>query len=75
MCREDCPGLCVECGALLALDPGHRHEVHDPRWAALEALLDGGPKDPQDTKQDTKQDTVRDQKTVRDKAYDDDKDD
>ena len=73
LCREDCPGLCVECGALLALDPGHRHEVHDPRWAALEALLDEGPKDQQDAVRD--QEIVRDQETVRDKAHDDDKDD
>jgi len=39
LCRDDCPGLCVQCGALLAEDPGHRHEDHDPRWAALGALL------------------------------------
>jgi uncharacterized protein len=36
LCREDCPGLCVECGARLADDPDHRHEAPiDPRWAAL----------------------------------------
>ncbi|WP_310962834.1 YceD family protein [Nocardioides terrisoli] len=36
LCRDDCPGLCVECGAKLADDPGHRHEDPvDPRWAAL----------------------------------------
>ncbi|RKN38805.1 YceD family protein [Streptomyces hoynatensis] len=36
VCREDCPGLCPECGALLAEDPDHRHEdVVDVRWAAL----------------------------------------
>jgi uncharacterized protein len=36
LCREDCPGLCVECGARLADDPGHRHDAAiDPRWAAL----------------------------------------
>jgi uncharacterized protein len=36
LCREDCPGLCVECGARLADDPEHRHEdAIDPRWAAL----------------------------------------
>lgn len=38
VCREDCPGLCSECGARLADDPGHRHEVADPRWAALASL-------------------------------------
>jgi uncharacterized protein len=40
LCRDDCPGLCSECGARLADDPGHGHEVTDPRWAALEQLAD-----------------------------------
>ena len=41
LCREDCPGLCVECGARLADDPEHRHdEPVDPRWAALSGLAD-----------------------------------
>ncbi len=36
LCRDDCPGLCVECGARLADDPGHGHDAPiDPRWAAL----------------------------------------
>jgi DUF177 domain-containing protein len=39
VCRDDCPGLCSECGAHLALDPGHRHEVADPRWAALRGVV------------------------------------
>jgi uncharacterized protein len=39
LCREDCPGLCVECGARLADEPGHRHEEPvDPRWSALQGL-------------------------------------
>jgi uncharacterized protein len=39
LCRDDCPGLCIECGARLADDPGHRHdEPVDPRWAALQGL-------------------------------------
>lgn len=39
LCTEDCPGLCIECGARLADDPGHSHEaVIDPRWAGLAAL-------------------------------------
>lgn len=38
LCRDDCPGLCADCGARLAEDPGHRHEVADTRWAALTAL-------------------------------------
>jgi uncharacterized protein len=39
MCEDDCPGLCSECGARLADDPGHRHDSVDPRWAALEAIV------------------------------------
>jgi len=42
VCRDDCPGLCPECGARLADDPGHRHEQDDPRWAALSALRTAG---------------------------------
>jgi len=38
LCRDDCPGLCSECGARLADDPGHQHDAVDPRWAALEQL-------------------------------------
>ncbi|WNI19816.1 YceD family protein [Actinacidiphila sp. ITFR-21] len=38
VCRDDCPGLCSECGALLADDPDHHHEVTDIRWAALKDL-------------------------------------
>ncbi|WP_370882555.1 YceD family protein [Kineosporia succinea] len=47
VCREDCPGLCSECGARLADDPDHSHEVADPRWAALQGILTDGvsPKD------------------------------
>ena len=42
LCREDCPGLCVECGVPLAdAGPGHRHDAAaDPRWAALRQLAD-----------------------------------
>lgn len=38
VCRADCLGLCVDCGARMEDDPGHVHEVVDPRWAALTAL-------------------------------------
>lgn len=39
LCEEDCPGLCVECGARLADDPEHAHEEPiDPRWAGLQGL-------------------------------------
>ena len=43
VCREDCPGLCSECGAHLADDPEHHHEVIDPRWTALQALTSQDP--------------------------------
>ncbi|WRH25134.1 DUF177 domain-containing protein [Arthrobacter sp. JZ12] len=46
VCREDCPGLCAECGARLEDHPGHQHEVLDPRWAALAGLA-GTAADPQ----------------------------
>lgn len=40
LCRDDCPGLCVECGAPLAeAGPDHGHEdAIDPRWAGLKQL-------------------------------------
>jgi uncharacterized protein len=39
LCQDDCPGLCIECGARLADDPGHQHEEPiDPRWAKLQGL-------------------------------------
>ena len=40
LCREDCPGLCAECGAKLAeAGPDHGHgENLDPRWGALRQL-------------------------------------
>jgi uncharacterized protein len=41
LCREDCPGLCVECGERWAdLGPDHKHDTMDPRWAALRGRLD-----------------------------------
>jgi uncharacterized protein len=41
LCREDCRGLCADCGAdLNTVDPGeHSHEqAGDPRWAKLREL-------------------------------------
>lgn len=36
LCREDCPGLCPECGGKRdELGAEHRHETMDPRWGAL----------------------------------------
>jgi uncharacterized protein len=51
LCRDDCPGLCPECGAPLADFEGdaepHRHDVIDPRWAKLAAMkpVEEGPPD------------------------------
>jgi uncharacterized protein len=40
LCREDCPGLCAECGVRLAeAGPGHGHGADvDPRWGPLRQL-------------------------------------
>jgi uncharacterized protein len=39
LCREDCPGLCPECGAHLDdLPADHNHDRIDSRWAALNKL-------------------------------------
>ena len=38
-CREDCAGLCGQCGANLNEEPGHHHEAEpDHRWAKLSEL-------------------------------------
>jgi uncharacterized protein len=40
LCRDDCPGLCPDCGEKWAdLAPGHGHEIVDARWAALRERL------------------------------------
>lgn len=38
VCDPDCLGLCIECGVRLADDPGHRHDLVDPRWSALQSF-------------------------------------
>lgn len=40
VCSDSCLGLCSQCGFRLEEDPEHHHEVIDPRWSALSALLD-----------------------------------
>jgi uncharacterized protein len=41
LCRDDCPGLCSDCGVRLAdAEPDHHHDAVDPRWAALQGMLD-----------------------------------
>lgn len=40
LCREDCAGLCQECGANLNDDPDHDHGPRvDSRWGALAGLV------------------------------------
>jgi uncharacterized protein len=55
VCREDCPGLCQQCGAALADDPSHHHEDADPRWAALRELAVDPAAGPLDPEHDTKE--------------------
>lgn len=38
VCREDCAGLCPDCGIRLDDEPGHHHDAVDIRWAALQGL-------------------------------------
>jgi len=39
LCRPDCRGLCVVCGAHLNEEPEHSHEAPlDPRWEKLDRL-------------------------------------
>jgi len=41
LCREDCSGLCAECGERLDdLPADHAHDDADPRWSALQDLLE-----------------------------------
>ncbi|MER5935346.1 DUF177 domain-containing protein [Streptomyces sp. NPDC002054] len=39
VCREDCLGLCPDCGVSLNDDPEHHHDAVDIRWAALQGLV------------------------------------
>ncbi|NLU69775.1 DUF177 domain-containing protein [Streptomyces sp. HNM0574] len=53
VCREDCPGLCPDCGARLADDPDHHHEeAVDIRWAALQELASSMKDDEKDVPRD-----------------------
>lgn len=41
LCKEDCQGLCPECGANRNEGPcGHEGAPADPRWSALDELRD-----------------------------------
>lgn len=48
VCRPECPGLCPQCGFRLEDDPDHRHDVIDPRWAALRDLAEPTTQDTQE---------------------------
>ncbi|MEO3977280.1 DUF177 domain-containing protein [Streptomyces sp. CAU 1734] len=40
VCREDCAGLCAQCGIRLDDEPDHHHDAVDIRWAALQGLVE-----------------------------------
>lgn len=49
LCGPDCAGLCPECGVPLATaEPGHHHELIDPRWAKLAVVIELDEDDPAD---------------------------
>lgn len=44
LCREDCRGLCIKCGADLNLgDCGCENDDIDPRWAKLAEIMKNSP--------------------------------
>ena len=53
LCRQDCAGLCAQCGERLDdLPPDHHHDQLDPRLSALAALLpERGGSDPGEKEQ------------------------
>ena len=42
VCREDCRGLCPQCGADLNEDPEHAHATTDARWDTLKQARPAG---------------------------------
>ena len=40
LCRDDCPGLCAQCGFRMEDDPDHAHDIIDDRFAVLQGLFD-----------------------------------
>lgn len=38
LCKDDCLGLCAQCGIRLDENPEHKHEIIDPRWSILSQL-------------------------------------
>ena len=63
LCEDDCPGLCVECGARLADDPDHAHEAAD-RPALGRADRPPAEQDQQDHRSNRRRMTTHD-RTVR----------
>lgn len=43
VCREDCAGLCPECGKDLNTEPHEHERPIDPRWSKLRDLLQESP--------------------------------
>lgn len=43
LCSPDCGGICADCGERVNPDAPHDHPGNDPRWAALESLLQAPP--------------------------------
>jgi uncharacterized protein len=40
LCRDECAGLCPECGKDLNAEPHEHERAPDPRWAKLRGLLE-----------------------------------
>ncbi|MEU7555615.1 DUF177 domain-containing protein [Streptomyces sp. NPDC044571] len=59
VCREDCLGLCPECGVSLNDDPDHHHDALDIRWAALQELVVTDQDDEKDNMSGTASDDVQ----------------
>ena len=45
LCREDCAGLCPQCGKDLNAEPHEHEKAPDPRWAKLRGLFEETPAD------------------------------
>jgi uncharacterized protein len=52
VCREDCAGMCSQCGTSLNENPDHHHDAVDIRWAALQGLVETGQVDEKDNVND-----------------------
>jgi uncharacterized protein len=42
VCRDECAGLCPECGKDLNAEPHEHEKAPDPRWSKLRGLLQEG---------------------------------